>query len=260
MALPGLRCDDPPVAHALAVHPTTAGLFELEPHVSVAGELFSANDSGDDQYLNAVADGENPFSAAMKLANEADNSRLMPQKLRRTPADAQDGGVLGHFHLSESEGTRDAVAGPFDIGVPVRLEVVKDAMEQLAFRGGDDGTPAGFKEAVPGVVDLERLAGVVGDDQKLFRHQAGRVGDRTENSSLLQDVHAPGAQLCFCSRVKTDASFPLTPALSLREREALGSTLRFLFQASAVRTRYAPREPAPPCSLSLRERAGVRGK
>ena len=64
----------------------------------------------------------------------------------------------------------------------------------------------------------------------------------------------------FRGQYQVFTAFPLTPALSLREREASRLRTGLLPKPSVGRTASTSPTAAPMFSLSQRERAGVRGK
>ena len=65
------------------------------------------------------------------------------------------------------------VTRPLHVRVPIRLEIVNDSVEQLFPCGRNGCRIARLPEAVLRVVNLQRFAGVVRDDQDLFSHASG---------------------------------------------------------------------------------------
>src|SRR4051812_7695055 len=133
--LPGGRGDEPSIAHAVRGHVSPARGFGLEAHVFVAGHAFSLEEPGGGHELDAMADGEDPFTGSVELAKDRQDARIVAQVPGRTAADAHQGGVLGDVDVLERQVRLEDVSGHLLVGIPTWLEVVHHQVEP-PFRGG----------------------------------------------------------------------------------------------------------------------------
>src|ERR1039457_6548702 len=78
MRLPRLRGDDPPVAHALLAYELAAGLLRFQTNVLIAGNPLAGRQPRGSQYLDAMADRENPLALPVACRSEEHTSELQP--------------------------------------------------------------------------------------------------------------------------------------------------------------------------------------
>ena len=165
MAFPSLCRDPIAVDDALFVAPFSSTLSHFEADVFVAGDRAIATESGGQEDLDAVTDCEEPLALIVKFAGELDEGSVMPKELRGPATDEQHAVVVLGFDVGDGFVGLDQVAWFFDIGVPVGMKVVNDAVEALLLAGGDNRCHSSLKKAVFCVKNLKGFACIVGDDK-----------------------------------------------------------------------------------------------
>ena len=90
---------------------------------------------------------------------------FMAEEFRRASADQHHRGVVPDLDLPERDVAPNAIAGALHVGVPVRLEIVNDTVQELATRRGNHHLPARLTKSLLRVIDLQRLAGVIRNNQ-----------------------------------------------------------------------------------------------
>ena len=89
----------------------------------------------------------------------------MAQELRRAAADQKYGVVAGGFRLAKRNISLDEVTGAFNVGVPLRLEIVNDSVEAFLFGRPNMRRPSLFLKTMFRVENLVGFPGVVSDNQ-----------------------------------------------------------------------------------------------
>src|ERR1039457_3081653 len=152
MRLPRLCGYDSPVAHGLLVHKRSSGLLRFQANVLIAGHPLPARQPCRSQYLDAMANGEDPFPLAVELTYDLDHPGVVAQVLRRpAPQDEHRSILLNSDILEPMHGVErlirfSAVASnDQDLG---HLSTVTRAYAKRAFL-----QPGPFPARVPAVPD-----------------------------------------------------------------------------------------------------------
>src|SRR5260221_10089087 len=94
MALPGLRRNDVAIHDAWAVDPGAASQLQFQADILITRQRSPLHQPGGDQDLDAVTDRENPFLLPIEFLDDLDEGWIVPEELRRSPADQHDGLVI----------------------------------------------------------------------------------------------------------------------------------------------------------------------
>src|ERR1051326_2833659 len=151
MRLPRLCGYESPVTHRLFGDERAAGLFRFQADVLIAGDALAPRQPCRREYLDTVANREDPFPATIEFANDLDQLGVVPQILGRSATQDEQRAIVLNRDVVEGEVGFEAIAAPFDIGVPARLEIVHDEVEAAAGRSGDNRLPTLLLEAMNGV-------------------------------------------------------------------------------------------------------------
>ena len=149
--MPGLAGDDAAVADSLLVDKCSSSYFSVEADVFIAGNAFALREAGGSEYLNAVANGEDPLLLRVEFADDLEQAQIVAEVLRGTPAQNENGIVIGHVYLVEREVGPETVAGALDVGVPAWFKVVDDEVKAANGWGGNGGLPVCLLKAMNGV-------------------------------------------------------------------------------------------------------------
>src|SRR3954454_20723626 len=101
MRLPCLAGDDASISRDLTGRIGTARMFQLQPHMGIACEAFSLGEAGGRQYLNPMAEREDPFPTPFEFPHHIKQPPVVPQVFRRAASEKQDGVVLVHVYFVE---------------------------------------------------------------------------------------------------------------------------------------------------------------
>ena len=122
--MPGLAGDDAAIANGLLVDKCSSSLLRFEADVFIAGNALAFREAGGGEYLDAMADGEDPFLLHVKFADNVEQAPIIAEILRSAAAQNEDGIIITHIYLVEREVGLQTVAGTLDIGMPPWLKVV----------------------------------------------------------------------------------------------------------------------------------------
>lgn len=168
MRLPGLAGDDAAVANGLLVYECSSRYLRVVADVFVAGDSFAIGEAGGGEYLNAVAEGKDPFLLRVEFADDIEQTLVVAEVLGCTASEKEDGIVVGDIDVVEGDVRGQAVAGALDIGVPAGLKVVDDEVEATHGWGGNCGLPIFFLKAMNGVERFVGFAPISGNDKYLW--------------------------------------------------------------------------------------------
>jgi len=162
--LPGLAGDHAAITNGLLVYKCSSSLLRFEADVFIAGNALAFGEAGGGEYLNAMADGENPFLLRVEFADDVEQAPIIAQVLRSAAAQNEDGVILTNLYLVEGEIGLETVAGTLDVGVPPWLKVVHDEMEATHRRSSNGDAPVFLPKAMNRVEGFVGFAGVSGDE------------------------------------------------------------------------------------------------
>jgi hypothetical protein len=103
MRLPGLARDYAAITNGLLVYKRSSNLLRFEADVFIAGNTPAFREAGGSEYLDAMADGEDPFLLLAELADNVEQAPIIAEILRSAAAQNEDGVVITHIYLVERE-------------------------------------------------------------------------------------------------------------------------------------------------------------
>ncbi len=156
--------DHAAIANGLLVNKCSSGLFGFEADVFVAGKALTFGESGGGEYLNAMADGEDPLLLSVEFADDVEEAAIVAEILRSATAQNEDGVILTHLYLVKGEVGLQAVAWPLDVSIPPWLKVVYDEMETTSRRSRNGCVPVCLAKAMNRVEGFVGFACVSSDD------------------------------------------------------------------------------------------------
>ena len=141
MRLPCLAGNDASITNGLLVYKCSSSQLRFEADVFIAGNAFAFREASGGEYLNAVANGKDPFLMSVEFADNLEQTPIIAEVLRSAAAQNEDGIVVCHIYLVEREVGAQTVAGALDISIPAWLKVVYDEMEATNGWCGNGGAP-----------------------------------------------------------------------------------------------------------------------
>src|SRR5271157_5872632 len=72
--LPGLAGDDAAITNGLLVYKCSSSLLRCEADVFIAGNALAFREAGGGEYLDAMADGKDPFLLRVELADNVEQA------------------------------------------------------------------------------------------------------------------------------------------------------------------------------------------
>jgi hypothetical protein len=162
--LPGLPGDHAAISNGLLVYKRRSSLLGFEADVFVAGDALAFRDSGGGEYLDAMADSEDPFLLRIEFAHNVQQAPIIAQVFGSATAQNKDGVITTHIYLIEREVGLQTVAGTLDVGIPPRLKVVHYQMEAANRRSSNGDAPFFLSKAMNGIKRLVGFAGISGND------------------------------------------------------------------------------------------------
>ena len=164
MRLPSLPSDKAAITNSLLVYKCTATLFRFDANVLVAGNAFTFREARGGEYLDAMADGKDPFLLRVELADNIEQPPIVAEVLRSTTSKNENGIVVIHIYLVERDVGLQAVAGALDVGIPPWLEVVHYEMEATNRRSGNGGAPLFLPKPMDRIKRFIRFTGISGNN------------------------------------------------------------------------------------------------
>lgn len=170
--LPGLAGNDAAIANGLLVYKCSTSLLSFEADVFIAGNALTFSEACGGEYLDTMADGEDPFLLCVEFAGDLEQAPIVAEVLRSATAQNKDGIIISHIYVVEREVGLQAVAGTFDVGIPSRLKVVHDEVEAASRRGSNGYTPVFLLKPMNGIKSFVGFAGISSNDQYLWHNSA----------------------------------------------------------------------------------------
>src|SRR5271163_4510385 len=103
MRLPGLAGDHAAITNGLLVYKCSSSLLCFEADVFIAGNALAFREVGGGEYLDAMADGEDPFLLHVEFADNVEQAPIIAEVFRGAAAQNEDGIIISHFYLVERE-------------------------------------------------------------------------------------------------------------------------------------------------------------
>ena len=172
--MPGLAGDHAAITNSLLVYKCSSSLLRFEADVFIAGNALAVREAGGGEYLNAMADGEDPLLLGVEFADNVEQAPIVAEILRSAAAQDEDGIITTHIYLVERDVGLQAVTGSLDVGIPPWLKVVHDEMEATNRRGSNRNRPALLAKPMNGIKSFVGFASISGNDQYL-RHCSAAI-------------------------------------------------------------------------------------
>lgn len=175
--MPGLASDYAAITNGLLVDKCTSSLLRFEANVFIARDALAFREAGGGEYLDAMADGEDPFLLHVEFADNIEQAPIIAKVLTSAAAQNQDGIVVIRIYLVEREVGLQAVAGTLDIGIPSWLKVVHYEMEATNRRSSNGGAPIFLAKPMNRIKRFVRFASISGNDQYLWHFSGVSVSN-----------------------------------------------------------------------------------
>jgi hypothetical protein len=109
--LPGLAGDDAAITNSLLVYKCTSSLLRIEADVFIAGNAFAFREAGGGEYLDAMADGKDPFLLHVEFADNVEQATIFAEVLRSAAAQNEDVITIAYIYLVEREVGYETITG-----------------------------------------------------------------------------------------------------------------------------------------------------
>jgi hypothetical protein len=186
--LPGLASDDAAITNGLLVDKCTSSLLRIEANVFIAGDALAFREAGGGEYLDAMADGKNPFLLRIEVADNIEQAPIIAEILRSAAAQDEDGIIVIHIYLIEREVCLQAVAGTLDVGIPSWLKVVHYEMEATNRRSSNGYAPVFLAKPMNRKKRFVGFASISGNDQYLWHFSGVSVSEGSGSESREEDL------------------------------------------------------------------------
>jgi len=171
MRLPGLAGDHSAIAYGLLVDKCSSSLLRFESDVFIAGNALAFREARGGEYLDAMADGEDPFLLHVEFADNVQQAPIIAKILRSAAAQNQDGIIITHIYLVEREIGIQTVTGALDVRIPPGLKVVHDEMQATNRRSSNGDAPDFLPKPMNRIKRFVGFARISGNDQYLRHFQ-----------------------------------------------------------------------------------------
>jgi hypothetical protein len=193
--LPSLAGDYAAIMNGLLVYKCSSSLLRFEADVFIAGNALAFRDAGGGEYLDAMADSEDPFLLLVEFADNVEQAPIIAEVLGSAATQNEDGIIIAHIYLVEREVGLQTVAGTLDVGIPPWLKVVHYEMEATNRRSSNGDAPVFLAKPMNRIKRFVGFAGISGNDQYLWHFSVASLssessGSARSNSSDSNDVHA----------------------------------------------------------------------
>ena len=165
--MPGLAGDHAAITNGLPVYKCSSSLLRFEADVFIAGNALAFGEAGGGEYLNAMADGEDPFLLHIEFSDNVEQAPIIAEVLGSAAAQNEDGVIITHVYLVEREVGLQTVTGTLDVGIPPWLKVVHYEMEAANRRSGNGDAPVFLPKPMNRIKRFVGFARISGNDRYL---------------------------------------------------------------------------------------------
>jgi hypothetical protein len=186
--LPGLASDYAAITNGLLIYKCSSSLLRFEADVFIAGNALAFREVGGGQYLDAMADGEDPFLLRVEFADNVEQAPIIAEVLRSAATQNEDGIVVIHIYLVERKVGLQTVAGTLDVGIPPWLKVVHYEMEATNRRSSNGYAPVFLAKPMNRKKRFVGFASISGNDQYLWHFSGVSVSEGSGSGSREEDL------------------------------------------------------------------------
>ena len=101
--LPSLAGNHATITNGLLVYKCSSSLLRFEADVFIVSNALASRKAGCGKYLDAMADGEDPFLLHVEFADNVEQAPIIAEVLRSATAQNEDGIIITHIYLVERE-------------------------------------------------------------------------------------------------------------------------------------------------------------
>ena len=99
--MPGLTGDHSSITNGLLVYKGSSSLLRFEADVLIAGNALASREVCCGEYLDTMADGEDPFLLHVEFADNVEQTPIIAEVLRSAAAQNENGIIITHIYLVE---------------------------------------------------------------------------------------------------------------------------------------------------------------
>jgi hypothetical protein len=165
--LPSLAGDHTAITNSLLVYECSSSLLGFEADVFIAGNTLALRKAGGGEYLDTMADSEDPFLLHVKCADNVEQAPIIAKVLRSAAAQNEDGVILTHIYLVERQVGLQTVTRTFDIRIPPWLKIVHNEVEATNRWSSNRDAPVFLPKPMNRIKRLVGFASISGNDQYL---------------------------------------------------------------------------------------------